>query len=333
MAGRQESSKKGLAPMDSSIIIVSWNTKQILSDCLQSVSDETKNHDAEIIVVDNASSDGSPELVTERFPHVKLIRNGRNLGFAGANNIGIEQSNGKYVFFINSDVIVQKGCLGRLMTYMTAHPEIGILGPRILDRSGMTQRSCMQFPTLWNTFCCALALHRLFPKSKLFGGKEMTYWPHNTIRQVEVTNGCFWMVRREALGQVGPLDETYFIYGEDIDWCKRFHDAGWKVVFFPGARAIHFGGASSSNAPIRFYIEMQRANLQFWRKHHSRFAQAVYFFITLLHQVLRVLGHMVVYLTKRRKRERAALKVKRSLSCIFWLLRASNNGVKGISNV
>jgi hypothetical protein len=248
--------------MDISIIIVSWNAKKYLLECLQALAHETANREVEIFVVDNASSDGSPELVIEQFPHVKLIRNGPNLGFAKANNIAIKQSGYKYVFFINSDVTVQEGCIDRMIAYMAAHPEIGILGPKIIDQFGRTQRSCMEFSTLWNTFCNALALYRLFPESKLFAGQMMTYWPHSMICHVEVINGCFWMVRREALDQVGLLDESHFIYGEDIDWCKRFHKAGWKVVFFPAAQAIHYGGASSSSAPIKFYIEKQKANLQ-----------------------------------------------------------------------
>ena len=145
-----------------------------------------------------------------------------------------------------------------MLAYMNEHPEIGMLGPQILDSNGNIQRSCMGFPTLWNTSCRALALDTLFPKSKLFGGYMMTFWPHDSIRDVNVINGCFWMVKREALDEVGLLDERFFIYAEDKDWCKRFWDAGWKVVYFPEAKAIHYGGASSSNAPIKFHIEMQK---------------------------------------------------------------------------
>lgn len=213
--------------MDLSFIVVSWNAKEILSKCLQSLTRETSHLYSEIIVVDNASTDGSPELVREQFPHVKLICNDANLGFAKANNIGIKQSTGRYLFLVNSDVIILEGCIDSMCTYMDQHLGIGVLGPKILSPDGMVQRSTMEFPTLWNCFCRALALDSIFRSSKLFGGQLMTYWSHDTIRNVEVINGCLWMVRREALRKVGLLDEDFFFCGEDIDWCKRFVDAGW----------------------------------------------------------------------------------------------------------
>ena len=234
-----------------SIIIPSWNAKKYLQTCIESTIRETQNYKTEIIVVDNASTDGSVELVKEQFQHVKLICNDANLGFATANNIGIKNSSGKYIFLINSDVKVLNGTIGLMLAYMNEHPEIGMLGPQILDSNGNIQRSCMGFPTLWNTFCRALALDTLFPKSKLFGGYMMTFWPHDSIRDVNVINGCFWMVKREALDEVGLLDERFFIYAEDKDWCKRFWDAGWKVVYFPEAKAIHYG------APV---LQMLRLN-------------------------------------------------------------------------
>jgi GT2 family glycosyltransferase len=173
----------------------------------------------------------------------------------------------------------------------------------------------MGFLTLWNISCRALALDAIFPKIKLFGGYLMTFW--HKYRNVDVINGCFWMVRREALDQVGLLDERFFIYAEDIDWCKRFIEAGWKVVYFPRAEALHYGGASSSNAPIRFYIEMQKANLKFWQKHYGRFSYSVYYTINVLHHSLRVLGYSIF---RPRKNKDSSYKIKRSISSIKALL-------------
>ena len=314
--------------MDLSIIIVSWNAKDYLYKCLNSVIREARQHKAEVIVVDNASSDGSPEFVREQFPSVKLIRNEANLGFAKANNIGLSSSRGEYIVLINSDVVTQKDCINRLVQYMNEHPQIGILGPRILDSHGKMQRSCMQFPTLWNTFCRAIALDRVFPKSALFGGFLMTYLKHDRASRVEVLNGCFWMVRREALDQVGYLDERFFIYGEDMDWCKRFYQVGWEVVLFRGAEAVHYGAASSSNQPIRFYIEMQRANLQFWRKHHGQLGEKEYLLLIFILHLIRILGHIILYAVKPRKRIKTAFKIKRSLACIFWFLRLEKSTIR-----
>lgn len=202
---------------------------------------------------------------------------------------------------------------------MEQHPEIGMLGPRIADSRGNLQRSCMGFPTLWNTFCRALALDTLFPKSKLIGSYLMTFWSHDSIRDVDVINGCFWMVRSEALEQIGLLDERFFIYAEDKDWCKRFWNGGWKVVYLPQAQSVHYGGASSSQAPIRFYIEMQRANLQYWKKHHSPPAQIGFLVITGLHHMLRLIGDLMVYIGKPEKRTSITFKIKRSIACIQWV--------------
>jgi GT2 family glycosyltransferase len=206
----------------------------------------------EVIVVDNASSDGSPEAVRANYPAVQLICNSGNDGFARGNNIGIRASQGEYLFLVNSDVVVSDGCFEKLLRYMDGHPEIGMLGPRILGSDGKVQRNCMGFPSLWNTLCRAVALDTLFPQSQLFGSHFLTFWNFDDTRPVDVINGCFWVLKRSAVDEVGLLDERFFMYGEDVDWCKRFRQKGWKVVFFGEAEALHYGGASSANAPIKF---------------------------------------------------------------------------------
>jgi GT2 family glycosyltransferase len=309
--------------MDISIIIVSWNAKDYLDDCLNSIIQETIEYNTKIIVVDNASSDGSPEMVQEKYPSVTLICNQTNLGFAKANNVGIKQSTGEYIFLINSDVTLISGCINQMIAYMEQHTGIGILGPKILDKDRKSQRSCMEYPTLWNVFCRTFALDVCFPHSRMFSGLLMKYWSHDNVRSVDTLNGCFWMVRRDALNQVGLLDERFFIYGEDIDWCKRFRDAGWDVVFFPGAQAIHYGGASSSNAPVRFYVEMQRANLQLWKKHHKRVTQLGFTILIWIHQILRVSGYAITYAFKPRERITAQFKIHRSMACMRWMMNSS----------
>lgn len=305
---------------DISIIIVNWNALIYLEKCLHSIYSQATDLKYEVIVVDNASTDGSRELVREKFPYAIIICNHTNLGFAKANNIGIMQSSGRYICLINSDVEVLKGCFENMKTYMEQHPEIGMLGPQILDLQGKMQRSCMGFPTLWNIFCRALAMDTLFPTVKIFGGHLLTYWPHNKVRNVDVLNGCFWMIKREALNQVGLLDEAFFIYGEDIDWCKRFWNAGWNVVYFPEAKAIHYGGASSSIAPIRFYLELQKAYLQYWEKHYNRTEYIVFSFILVLQHIIRLLGDIVLYVIQPAKRISITLKINRSLAFMKWRL-------------
>ena len=274
----------------------------------------------EIIVVDNNSSDGSPEVVERDFPSVRLIRSGGNLGFAKANNIGMRLSKGRYLGLINSDVEVLGNCIGRLLEYCERHPEAGMIGPRVIGGDRELQRSCRGFPTVWNMFCRALALDAFFPHYKAFSGYSLRHWPQDCARTVDILTGCFWLARRRAVEQVGLLDESFFMYGEDMDWCKRFWDIGWKVVFVPSAEAVHYGGVSSSNAPVRFYIEKQRADLQDRKKHHSRLAVACYFLISCLHLTLRAIGYEVALLFARGARPAWKYKVKRSLACLKWMV-------------
>jgi GT2 family glycosyltransferase len=302
--------------MDISVIVISWNGKKFLLECLASLMAQIAPYEAELIVVDNASVDGSAEAVESAFPSVLVLRNRTNLGFAKANNLAIRKARGRFLLLVNSDVVLKKNCIDRLFTYMEENPKAGLLGPQIVSADGSVQRSCMTFPSLWNSFSRALALDRLFSSSPLFGEHLLTYWSHSNTQTVDVINGCFWVVRKEALNTVGLLDEKFFIYGEDIDWCKRFHQAGWDVVFVSDAQALHYGGMSSSNAPLRFFLEQWRTNFQYWAKHHSGNRQIAYFLIVGLHHVLRAAGHLTDSVIHARKRELGLSKVRRSVACL-----------------
>jgi GT2 family glycosyltransferase len=303
-----------------SIVIVTWNCKKFVEECLDSLQAHRQDPQAEIIIVDNASRDGTPELVRDRYPEVTLIQNRENLGFAKANNIGIQKASGKYVCLINPDVRVLDGCIEKMLAYLQANPQIGLLGPRMVGVDGKSHRSYMGTPTLWRIFCRALALDNLLPRSKFFGGFLMTYFNRDRVADVDVLNGWFWMTRREALDDIGLLDETLFMYGDDLDWSKRFHNAGWKVVYFPEAESLHYGGGTTARAPIPFSIEMQRANFQYWQKNYGRLSQLVYLVIVLIHQAVRLVGYSLVLLASESKRSDAAFKVKRSLACMRWVM-------------
>ena len=306
-------------PVLVSVIIVNWNARDYLLSCLASLSAGACRYPMEIIVVDNASTDGSGAWVKAHFPQVRLLQSPTNLGFAKANNLGAAASTGRYLCYVNSDVKVLEDCISRLVDYCEQNSLVGMAGPHILGGDGKLQRSCRGFPTLWNMFCRALALDSLFPGHRLFTGFSLAHWPHDGLRPVDILSGCFWLVRREALHQVGPLDEAFFMYGEDLDWCKRFWEQGWQVVYVPTAEAIHYGGASSANAPLRFYIERQRADLQYWRKHHSRPAVAAFFLISLLHLALRTLGYTLALGFNRRERATYRHKVARSVAGLKWM--------------
>jgi GT2 family glycosyltransferase len=302
-----------------SVIIVSWNARKYLLGCLATLNERACRRPMEIIVVDNASHDGSPEAVEAAFPHVTVIRTGANLGFAKANNVGIRNSKGRYLCLVNSDVEVGEGCIDTLVDYCEANPRAGIVGPYVEGGDRKLQRSCRGFPSLGNMFCRAAALDTIFPRVELFTGYAMTHWAHDDIRRVDILSGCFWLARREAVDQVGGLDEGFFMYGEDMDWCRRFRTSGWDAVFVPSARIIHYGGASSSNAPLRFYIEQRRADFQYWRKHHAPWAARAYFLIEALHLATRAVGYWIAGQRRGAGRETARHKVSRSVACLRWM--------------
>jgi GT2 family glycosyltransferase len=309
---------------DINIIIVSWNAKGHLINCLNSLSNP-RGFTQEIIVIDNGSSDGSVEIIENQFPQVKLIKNNDNLGFAKANNIGIRASTGRYVCLINSDVIVLDGGIEKLIEFMDKNPLVGMSGPRTLNQNYTLQHSCFHFPSIWNNFCQVFGLNKLFPKSKFFSGPIMKYWPHDCERRVDMLNGCFWLVRRIALNEVGLLDEDFFFYGEDVDWCKRFHEAAWDVMFYPQAEIIHIGGGSSINSPIMFFLEMQRADLHYWRKHHGKLGQSAYWVIILLRQLVRLPVYVLIYILRPSAQSNSVFKMKQNLVCIQWLFKYQKN--------
>lgn len=304
-----------------SVIIVSWNAKDYLAKCLDSLAANPGRHALEVIVVDNDSSDGSPELVQERYPTTRLIRSGANLGFAKANNIGLAASRGDVLMLVNSDVEVLPGCIDGLVEHLRSDRSLGMVGPRIIGGDGLLQRSCRSFPTLWNMFCRALGLDSVLGRYKLFSGYSMRYWSQLDTRHVDILTGCFWAVTREAYEDVGGLDEGFFIYGEDMDWCKRFWLKGRKLTFLSTTRAIHYGGGSSRNAPIRFFLEKQKADLQYWRKHHSALQAFGYLVISIVHMMLRIIGYSLRQLVGGDVSS-YRYKVRRSIECLKLLSRA-----------
>jgi GT2 family glycosyltransferase len=300
-----------------SVIIVNWNTRQLLKDCLNSIQASDGSLIQEIIVVDNASSDGSAEMVADEFPTVMLIRSNENLGFARANNIGIERATGFWLALVNSDVVVHPECFQRLIRYLETHDEAGLVGPAIIGGDGKMQTSYRRLPTMWNTFCRSIALDTGLAHGLWRPRQDPPRTDRGEPMEVEVLNGCFWVARREAVTQVGGLDERFFFYAEDIDWCKRFGDAGWKVVFVPLATATHFGGSSSAAAPFRYSIELLRANLVYWRKHHGVPGLIFFFLLSVIHHLAR-LGVRSVEMVFDRGGD-ASYKCRRSFICLRWL--------------
>ena len=302
-----------------SVIIVSWNAKEYLRNCLASLYKNGSSLIGEVIVVDNASNDGSPDMVAHEFPDVTVIRSSHNLGFAGGNNLGIMQASHDYLALVNSDVIIHPGCFERLLAFLENHREVALAGPKILDREDRLQTTCRRFPTLLNTVGRALALDRALTRCPLLS-REMPPLPDCIESDVEVLTGCFWVARHKAVDEVGNLDERFFFYAEDVDWCKRFRDTGWKVTYVPQACATHFGGGSSENAPLRYSIEMLRSNLAFWRKHNGRLGEVAYYLLSIFHYSLRLILRGVSVMIRRDPTQDAMFKFAKSQVCLRWLI-------------
>ena len=195
-----------------SVVIVSWNARGYLRDCLNSIRKTAGSSVHEVIVVDNSSKDGSPEMVAAEFPDVILVRSDKNLGFARGNNVAIQRASGSYLALVNSDVLLHADCFQQLEKYLDEHPDVGLVGPKVFGRDGNVQHTCRRLPTVWNSLCRAFALDRLLSRWPLFSGFEMRHWNHDRTGEVDVLSGCFWLVRREAIQQVGDLDERFFFY-------------------------------------------------------------------------------------------------------------------------
>ena len=254
-----------------SVVFLNYNTRDLTRQALNSVLAAAEGLEVEIFVVDNASVDGSADMVAEEFPQVKLICNAANVGFAAGNNVALRQVVGEYALLINTDTIVRRDALRTMVEFLDEHPEAGACGCKILDPDGTLQLDSRRgFPTPLAAFCKMSGLSRFFPKHPLIAHYHMTYLDPEQTAEVEVLSGSCMMVRKAAMDEVGLLDEDYFMYGEDIDWCYRFHQAGWKIYYVPTTSIIHFRGESGRGTPLKILYRKSRAMSIFVNKHMVR---------------------------------------------------------------
>jgi GT2 family glycosyltransferase len=248
--------------MDLSVIIVNYNVRQFLENALTSIQRALAGLEGEIFIVDNASDDGSAEMVRTKFPGVTLIENRENIGFARANNIALREARGRFLLLINPDTIVQEDTFAVMLKFFEEHPEAGLAGCKILNPDGTFQLPCRRsYPTPWVAFTKIFGLSALFPKSKLFGRYNLTYLSPDETYPVEAVSGSFMMMRKAVYDAIGGLDEAFFMYGEDLDWCYRVLQAGYKVFYVHNTKIIHFKGESTRRSDIdelkHFYQAMQ----------------------------------------------------------------------------
>jgi GT2 family glycosyltransferase len=257
------------AAIDLSIVIVNWNTRELLRDCLASIETNRGRLKLEIIVVDNGSCDGSTAMIEREFKDVTLIANDENRGFAAANNQGLRVARGRYLLLLNSDTRLIGDVLTRTITFADAHPNTAVVGCQVLENEQTVQRTSFRFPSPLNTLLWVTGLSGCLPRSRVFGRASYGPWPRDDEREVDVVSGMYMLVRREAMEQVGLMDECYFVFVEEADWCYRFHRAGWDCRFAPVGRIVHVDGGSKSTTQVgvKMYVEMQKNLLRFHRRH------------------------------------------------------------------
>ena len=247
-----------------SVVVVTWNALPWVERCLDSVRGR------DVIVVDHGSTDGTLELVRERYPDVRLIEQ-ENKGMGGGNNAGMRAARGRYFFLLNSDAWVVGDGLDELVAFADTHPEAAVVGPKLLNPDGTLQRSARGEPTLWRLATEYLFIRKLAPHTRLFNPLYRGDFRHDRTEEVDWLFGAALLVRREAADAVGLFDEDFFMFSEEVDWLTRFRRVGWKVLFFPGAEVVHVGGASHGG---RMYVENLRGHLCFLAKHRGlRYAE------------------------------------------------------------
>jgi GT2 family glycosyltransferase len=241
----------GKQKIDISVVIVSFNTCDLTRQCLGCIRDHGGEVNHEVIVVDNASTDGSADMIAREFPEVTLIRQAVNKGFAGGNVPGMTQAKGRYILLLNSDAFIGEGVLSKTLAYMDANPRVGILGCRLTNPDGTLQPSARSLPGPINKFLHLSGLAARFPASRILGKGDYTWWDHSTPRKVGWVVGAFFMIRRRTMEELGVLDEGYFLYFEEIDYCLSARRRYWDVVFYPDASVVHLGGQSTLKTPGR----------------------------------------------------------------------------------
>jgi hypothetical protein len=267
---------------DLSVIIITYNSREDIIKCLQSLEKFCTGVALETMVFDNASTDGTPDFVANNFSKVCLIRHPKNVGFGRANNLAVAQSRGRYVLLLNPDTWVDDDLAAALVRFLDAHPEAEACAPRVLTPEGSVQYSSVcALPTLALLLYEQIGLSRLFPRSPRFGHYRMTCWEHDDIREVEHATAACLAIRREAYEAIEGFDEDFFMYIEDVDFSCRLNKRGKKIFYLPSAQVFHAGGQSGGQVPIKNFLELYRSFYLYFRKHHPHKVIAVKLILTL----------------------------------------------------
>jgi len=316
--------------LDLSVVILNWNTRDLLRQCLTSILCSKSEIQVQVIVVDNASEDDSREMVRELFPQVTLIANPANIGFGAGNNQALPDATGRYVLFLNSDTVVTDGSLDLLVGYADSNPDIGIVGPKLLNDDGSLQYSCRSYPNLGTGFFRNTPLGRLFPRNHFTNDYLLTDYDHATPRDVDWVSGAALMMRRSLIDKIGAFDTEYFMFCEDVDLCWRANHTErgtrneergarneepvqkWRVSYFPDAIVYHLIGKSTDLAPTRMTYEFHRSQHLFYKKHYAASTPLLLRPIIPVGIWLRAVGKMARYRLRRLQRIVSGTDRKRS---------------------
>lgn len=298
--------------LDLSVIIVNYNTRDMTLECLRTLIGRLEGLSTEVLLVDNGSSDGSADAVASAFPTVKLIRSNHNLGFGAGNNMALRQSSGKYFLLLNSDAFPRPGALPALVQYLEKNPDVGVVGPRLLNADGSLQISCFRYPSPARAWLENLAISSLFRSHPKIG--DYRRWPHDTERAVDWVIGACLLVRREVYEKVGGFDERFFMYAEETDWQARIRDAGWKIGFTPAAEVTHLAGASGKENRKQVNEHFFRSLDLYEHKHHGIFGLFGLHVAMIFGSAARVVAGLAAALfPKRRSRAMAQVQFHISL--------------------
>ena len=292
---------------DLSIVIVSWNVCDFLRSCLSSVPVDQRDLVIEVIVVDSASEDGSAQMIRDEFPWVRLVSCSENVGFPKGNNIGMRDATGRFLLLLNPDTEIIGDALSRMVTYLEENVEVGIVGAQLLDSDGSIQSSRRRFPSIATALFESTWLQPYAPKKMMrhYFAEDL---PVDSPVEVDWLVGACLMARKEVVDQVGLMDEAFFMYSEELDWCRRIKEQGWRIVYLPQAQIIHHVGRSSEQAVTERHINFQRAKLRYFRKYHGRFPTMLIRAILLLNYVWQLaleLGKGILGNQRSLRRQRA----------------------------
>ena len=266
-----------MVDMQVSVCIVNWNTREHLRACLASLQQHGLGLNMEVLVVDNASSDGSADMVREQYPRVRLYAEDENLGYAAGNNIALREATGQYLLLLNPDITVTPGAIGTLLRLLESRPQAGAVAPKLVHPDGSLQLTCRSFPDPDVIIYEALGLSRLFPRSRSFGKYRMSWWDYTDMRTVDQPMASALLLLRDALDEIGLMDESFPIFFNDVDLCRRLWDAGWEVWFTPETSMVHEGGASTRQVRRQMIRESHLSLLRYYRKlYRGRLCPVVY---------------------------------------------------------